>query len=144
MPLAPDGYTGELDVPAPASAPFRWPSQEELWRDCLNYLGKRGNSELSPAENEQICRETLHLPWYSHTRYEPVFKWMDIHTRPAGNWISLHLVDIGIAALAVVIIALVWIGKSALARVLFAFTGYDVRRIVDRWRTFGNTRDGSD
>jgi hypothetical protein len=45
-------------------------SPDGMWRDCMDDLTKQ-DPDLRPSRLEAICRDALHLPWYSHTWIEP-------------------------------------------------------------------------
>jgi hypothetical protein len=45
-------------------------SPDGMWRDCMDDLTKQ-DPILRPRRLEAICRDVLHLPWYSHTWIEP-------------------------------------------------------------------------
>ncbi len=44
-------------------------SPDTIWRDCMDDLTKQ-DPILRPSQLEAICRDALHLPWYSHTWIE--------------------------------------------------------------------------
>jgi hypothetical protein len=56
----------------PAARDAKWspPSAEGIWRDCMEDLTKQ-DPMLRPGQLEAVCRDVLHLPWYSHTWIEP-------------------------------------------------------------------------
>ena len=111
--------------------------------DLISYNNKTYHDDPLPKETlEGICRDTLHLPWYSHTPYEPTI-----------NFLSPYLGLIIVGGAPIVIIA-VWALRRWLAnatvttakgvdRSVFALTSFGVARwwsgVVQRWRT-PNTR----
>jgi hypothetical protein len=58
----------------PATTEAKWspPSPEGIWQDCMEDLTKQ-DPILRPGQLKAVCRDVLHLPWYSHT-------WIDRHT----------------------------------------------------------------
>jgi hypothetical protein len=119
-------------------------SPEDDWRHCINdlisYDNKTRHDDPLPKETlEGICRDTLHLPWYSHTPYEPTISFLSPY---------MGLIIVGGAL--VVIIGAVWVLRRWLAnaavttaksvdRSVFGLTGFGVARwwsgVVQRWRT---------
>jgi hypothetical protein len=56
----------------PADRVAKWNplSPDDIWRDCMDDL-TRQDPILRLRQLEAICRNVLHLPWYSHTWIEP-------------------------------------------------------------------------
>ena len=113
-------------------------SPADKWRDCLNTLTSAKGEPLPKETLEDICRNVLHLPWYSHTSYEPTIKSLFPYR---------GVIIIGGAL--IVIVGVVWALRRWLAnaavttakiadRSVFALTGFDVLRwwsgVVQRWR----------
>jgi hypothetical protein len=110
------------------------------WRDCINDVTSKTHDDPFPKETlDGICRDALHLPWYSHTPYEPALK----------KFIFPYIGVIIVGGALIIIIGAVWALRRWLAnatvttakgvdRSVFALTGFGVARwwsgVVQRWR----------
>lgn len=143
----------------------RFPEQlplEQRFSECVDQLlahfaAKNPTGHVSSRDQaiiEDVCRESLGIPWYKWTAYEPWVEGLKVVEHVAAKpweWILGPTADKFGESAATGLLALIWgiaicgvvllVRRRALAvrflsRALFALTGYDSRTMRERWRRY--------